>query len=144
MTHITDIISGKVSYAQVVEEVFAWLTRPGAKRSISDDGMCQYLNHDGNRCAIGIFLTKEECRMFEGHTASEVVRSFTGGSYKSSGPKRLLGRLQDFHDQDRYWPAGEFDLASARAEVDALLPTLDSFVSLRDVSGTGLDIEPKL
>ncbi len=126
--HITDLINQTVSPTEVVEAVLAWLSRPGGRQSYDrTTDTCRYLAPDGNRCAVGILLTDYECHQFEGQPATDVFRKFLGVEQSTvlSGYndfcEGLLDVLQDVHDLDKYWPAGEFDIEHARRTVNEYL-----------------------
>lgn len=67
-------------------------------RSCAGDDCSLYLDADGRRCAVGIFLSDEDALLLEGVpvTDEEVLGALTIDA--TPGIRKLLKRLQELHD----------------------------------------------
>lgn len=121
---------------QAYERMRAWLTRPGARRAISQDGSCyyevQYGGDDGmQRCAVGALLSDEAIQQLK---ETGLIRKSLGTvmSCKSSASLMIaeldgikqgfLRAAQALHDNEDSWVGGKFrvDLLDHSASIHGL------------------------
>lgn len=77
---------------------------PKARRAV-EDGDCEYLSANGNKCAIGRALSEDQLKMAhqnEGHSATFVINQICDGTLLNQG-SIFWESMQSFHDGSSNW-----------------------------------------
>lgn len=104
-------ITAETDPVDVVEQVLAYLYRPGGKRSVEANGACRYLDSYGNRCAVGCLLTEDQCRESESTNADTVFARYNHNDMpddRFDDWQQLLMVLQTIHDRGSNWDDNGF------------------------------------
>ena len=105
------MVETQVTKKEIVREVLETYSDPKQRATFKElpDGTCQYQSDNGNRCAVGRFMTEEALKIHGKSTKNIETMSFRFGlnsllkkEYQGY-PLSFWVNLQKLHDEPSYW-----------------------------------------